>query len=159
MHVPTPAEVSAASAIVASIKNARDLVAGWKDSAEKRRLLAEFDDISDKVFELRRVLLETQDALAAAKERCAQLEQLAVKVEDWSSQAERYEMKEIARGVVAYTPKPGMEHGEAPHSLCASCFQNQKKSILQQDYHPRGVRYRCPSCDFTVAVRKPHDFT
>ena len=48
----------------------------------------------------------------------------------------------------------GMENGEPPHRICANCYQNGKKAILQTASHlERGYRvYSCPSCKTGIAM-------
>ena len=61
---------------------------------------------------------------------------------------QRYQLQRFYPGSFAYALKPEMAAGEPPHYLCANCYQQTKKSLLQ-DTGKRYARYRthhCASC-------------
>lgn len=55
-------------------------------------------------------------------------------LQDWKEEKARYRMANLPDGAVVYVLPPPLKDGEAPHWLCAHCFGEGKKSMLQ----PRG---------------------
>ena len=101
-------------------------------------------------------------ALAAQEDQFALLNQVRelegqiAEMEDWEAERQRYELKAVHSGAFAYVVKPEVQGTEPPHWLCAACFHNRKKSILQKagrapnDAHSRV--WKCPNCKSEVMV-------
>lgn len=94
--------------------------------------------IREKAIELNAQVMTAQSAALAAQaaqaelvERVRELEKQVVDLEDWEREKGRYQLTEIATCVFAYATKPGMENGEPSHRICAGCYQDGRKSILQ----------------------------
>jgi hypothetical protein len=82
------------------------------------------------VIELQKEILAAQAAQFALLERASDLEKQVTKLEAWDADKQRYKLTELKPGVLAYSPKEGMENGEPPHNLCTSCYQSGFKSML-----------------------------
>lgn len=120
-------ETSAAA--ISTIKGAVDLaksIAG--DGGANEAKLAE---LLGKVVEAHGQALAAQAAHAALALEAKELRDENARLMAWDAEAARYELRDIGRGVMAYVLK---EAGEvSPHSLCANCFHDGKKSILQPE--------------------------
>jgi hypothetical protein len=68
---------------------------------------------------------------------------------------ERYHLTMPSAGVYAYGLKPGMEQDEPPHLLCANCFTQSEKSILQFSQDKQSAIGSCPRCKNDIHLR--HD--
>lgn len=93
-------------------------------------------------------LMDAQQAYSAALKHIDNLEQQIVQMKKWSGEKERYQLKRFHPGSLAYALKPEMAGGEPTHLLCANCYENGTKSLLQAT-HRTPARYRlhlCPSC-------------
>jgi hypothetical protein len=110
-----------------------DLVMANKQLAENRELVTAVSEVNSKLIGAQSVALEAQQEQAALAQRVHELEQKIMTLENWEREAERYELTAIASEVFAHCLKPGMEQGEPPHYLCANCYGDHKKSILQSD--------------------------
>jgi len=91
-----------------------------------------------KVAELQRQILDAQgDAIAANQERLAlmetigKLEKDVARLEAWEAEKRRYGLQELPPGVFVRVLQPAMANGEPIHRLCAKCYEDGKKSILQ----------------------------
>ena len=80
-----------------------------------------------------------------------ELEKRLVEVENWEDESAKYSLKEIAPHAFAYAPKPDANDAAPEHWLCTRCYQERKKSILQQTLIPRV--YECPKCKTQVSAR------
>jgi NADH pyrophosphatase NudC (nudix superfamily) len=136
-------DITAISAAISSIKTAADLTKGFFD-------LKEAAAVQGKIIELQRVILDAQSsAMDGQSEQqklldcIRELESKLAKLEGWEKEKERYVLKKLPPGVYVYALKQDMAHGEPSHRLCAKCFNNGKKAILQES----GSDYmKCHEC-------------
>src|SRR4051794_29554394 len=124
-------DLAAIAGLVSSVRSAVEITKAMKD-------LHDANLIQTKVFELTREILTTQgyamEAQAAQAEllrRVRELEEEKTKLEAWTAEKSRYELREVSTGVYAYTMKSGMEKEQPFHMLCANCYDSGKRSALQ----------------------------
>ena len=111
--------------------------------------------INDAKITLQAHILDAQQALAAANDeqsaaakRIDDLEQEIMRLKDWTTEKERYELKRYHPGSLAYALKEEMKRGETPHKLCPNCYGRNEKSFLQPTGESirRYTVHRCFSC-------------
>ena len=129
-------------------------------SSEVERNLAVVE-IQRLVMEGNSNLMAAQQAHSEALKRVDDLEKEVVRLKDWSSEKQKYELKSIDPSGFAYMPKRGMNDGQPPHWLCTNCFEQAQKSILQMKntIHQFSV-YHCNRCSGEMTVyarRRPDD--
>jgi hypothetical protein len=79
------------------------------------------------------------------------LEQKMLEIEKWAETEKKYELKEIAPGVLAYAYKTADDPSKPKHWLCPACYTKQKASILQRNgFSPDGAKYVCLLCGAEV---------
>jgi len=79
------------------------------------------------------------------------LTQKLMEFEKWDETEAQYELKEIAIGVFVYSLKIVKSLSEPKHWLCAKCYNEKKKSLLQRTKHDfAGVHYICHSCSSEI---------
>jgi hypothetical protein len=100
------------------------------------------------VIELQEQILTAQAAQSDLIERVRDLEKEVADLKAWEGEKEKYELKPLGhRGGTAYTLRPEKQGTEPPHWICAQCYDDGKRSILQ----PFGLSaqtqkcYRCQS--------------
>jgi hypothetical protein len=107
------------------------------------------------------VVAAHQNALAASaaqevllKEK-RDLEEQLRRVKDWDAEKQRYQLSNVGQGCMAYSLKAGMENGEPPHSICARCYQEARKSILVPFYISvwRARALQCHVCGSELVVQ------
>ena len=76
------------------------------------------------------------------------LKQELSQINQWKQEKENYSLHELALGVFVYKYQPTAETTEQPeHLLCASCYNKDKKSILQLSRQVvAGHYYICHEC-------------
>jgi hypothetical protein len=91
-----------------------------------------------KVFELQRAIIDAQQNIFAANaERSSLIEEIReakaqiARLEAWNAEKQRYELKDVGAGSLAYAVKESMRGSEPAHHICAACYQHGHKSILQ----------------------------
>jgi len=132
-------DVSAIGAISASLNAAISIAKAMKD-------IHDASIVQSKVWELQGVIIETQQSVFAAQqeraaliERVGELEKLVTDLKNWEAEKQRYELKTLPNsGVMAYAPKAGMQGAEPLHYICANCYQDGQKSILQPETRSPG---------------------
>lgn len=146
------AEISAG---YTSLKSALDIAKGLNATNTQVQ-------INDAKITLQQLILEAQMSLSSANEaqvastkRIRELEEEITCLKAWDAEAERYELKNIYTGAVAYVLKPEAQGSEAPHWLCANCFTNKRKSFLQQQMQIQSTMiFKCPSCAGVISVHR-----
>ena len=118
--------------------------------------------INSAILEIQRLALDTQNSLfeanTAYSERVKEigdLKQEVMSLKAWDGEAERYELKQYHPGTLTYTLKAVMADGQPVHHLCANCYNERKKSILQAEGNPRsgGYRhYKCSRCETAIPI-------
>lgn len=112
--------------------------------------------VTTKVVELNGVLLGLQTQLntahaehSALTSRIGELEAEIAQFKSWENEKQRYALHQTKAGGLVYRIKPAMQGSEPPHDLCAQCYQEGIKSILQPapdaDWHQMLVCHRCNS--------------
>lgn len=115
-------------------------------------------EIQSKVIELQSALLETQNnALSATaaqfemQEKIRDLEAKLKALDDWEDQKQRYTLIAPWKGPAqVYALKRSDAKGEEPHFLCANCFHNSKRVILNPMKKDKWILMACPSCKSTL---------
>ena len=147
-------EIAAAwTALSTAVKTASATVKTVEDVKVKEAIA----DIQNTLIDLQTKLFAVQSQYEALAEVKRQLEQKIMQYEKWDAEAARYELKEIAGGIVVYVLKPDDASGEPSHWLCPNCFQNREKSILSKPIVDNR-NYKCQRCQLQI-IPKPLDKT
>jgi hypothetical protein len=104
------------------------------------------------VIELQKEILAAQAAQSQLLETVGELKKRVTELETWEAEKQRYDLKDVGRGSLAYVIKESMRGSEPPHQICANCYQHGRKSILQ----PRGRGMTkllvCAECKAEIVV-------
>lgn len=128
------------SAAVSSIKATSDIVKGIGSAVSEVKLNEIKLDLQRALLEAREALSDAQAVEAATAARIRELEQEIVRLKDWSVERQRYQLCDVGRGGFAYLLRTGMENGEPAHWLCATCFNQGRKSLMQSKGNGVGNR-------------------
>jgi len=90
------------------------------------------------IIDLQKEILAAQGAQASLIENVGTLKSRVAELEAWDADKQRYKLIQIGHGMVAYTLKEGMEEGEPPHYVCAICYSEGHKSIMQTETRSPG---------------------
>lgn len=137
---------------LSALKSAFDIAKGLKDIDDATRRNA-------AVIELQEKILAAQQAQSTLVKTVGDLEAEVASLKNWEADKARYQLAELAPGIVVLAIKELMRNGEPFHRICANCASNGKKSYLQQ--HIRGTsvdRYKCNSCGEDLTVDKGRSY-
>ena len=100
-------------------------------------------------------VLELQDQLGTANQQVQEMKKENERLRDWTSEREKYELKEMGPQAFAYVLKDTQGDGPTPR-LCAHCFENAERSILQSaGFHSVNQVLECPRCNNQVQYQDP----
>ena len=145
-------DVMAIGGAIAAVKNVVDLVGKLGDGVSKERPEA-ISQLYSSVLDIQHQLLTALSRESELLSRCRALEEQIAHAKDWQVETTRYVLRSVDGGVVRQQ-KANHASGDAPHWLCANCFEVKQKSYLQKD--PKIVDGRhvwtCPRCSTAVVV-------
>jgi DNA-directed RNA polymerase subunit RPC12/RpoP len=116
-----------------------------------------------KVRQLEAAIIEAESralaaypAVAALEERVRDLTEENARMKAWERERDRYQLHELVPGAFVYRVKEEARGAEPVHAVCATCFQQGLKSILQEKDAPGRRRVAaCPKCSFEIVVQSP----
>lgn len=124
-----PVEVGAA---INGLKGALDLVKGVKAVSEGLAVQDVKMDLGQRIIDAQMTLNLAIAAQTEAAQEIRQLKEEIVRLKDWSAEREKYELVAVRGGGFAYMLKAGMRGSQPAHWLCANCFEQGQKSIMQE---------------------------
>ena len=150
----TGIEIATVATFLGALKNLKDLTASLSDTVPQQ-VRDQVLDLADRFSDVQVGLLESHQREAELVDRCRALKEELDRAKDWETQRARYLLKTLNSGAAVYVQKPDVEVPEDPHWLCANCFENREKSIVQPQ---RGIlqqgqqEWKCPRCRATFGV-------
>ena len=126
--------------------------------------LVKSKDISGKIGEMNAIILETQqfalsaqsDQLSLSK-RISDLEDELTRLRDFRTEKENYQLQALGKTAFAYVHKNPVDSGNPQHWLCSTCYDQDRKSLLQfysdGEFMSRGLAiWKCNVCKSEIRV-------
>lgn len=114
--------------------------------------IRDFTKAQETLIEFNKAIIDAQSQIMLAqqeqttlRQEIDELKQECMRLKDWSSERQQYTRKEIAPGAFAYVSNDYVGRLQNAHKLCCNCFDQQKKSTLQQ-VDITGTRYKALTC-------------
>jgi hypothetical protein len=145
------AEIAAAIQSVRASFDLTKAAIGLRDAEAFRTRSVELNGLILQALEK---AIDARESQAAQLDRISALEAEVARLKAWDAEKEKYELKAIGHGCVAYMLKPEARGTEPPHWLCPNCYAQGKKAFIQ----PSGARsgrdmlYKCVGCGGTLAT-------
>lgn len=145
------AEIASA---ITSLKAAFDLTKAMIGVRDATVLQGKVVDLRSIIMEAQASAIDAREAHAAQIDRIRDLEAEIVGFKAWDAEKERYELKTVGTGVVAYMLKPDSRGAQPPHWLCPNCYSKGKKSFFQATGATIGRArvFKCVMCESIVTV-------
>lgn len=125
----------------------KDSIEKIKDEAVREKV----KELLDTIIPLQTYIISLNETISSLRKEKEAIEQKLREIEDWRQEAASYELVELASGVYAYMKKKTIPLSEPPHYLCAKCYNDRKKSILQRVRQSHaGMHYVCHSCSSEI---------
>jgi hypothetical protein len=117
---------------VTGLKTAVDLVMGFGR-------LSTMAEVNAKAIELQQVILTAQANAFAANsqqfdllQKIRDLEEELARIRGWEETKKRYRLYQPSPGIFVYALKDQVDSPEPSHWICARCYENGKRAIIQQ---------------------------
>ena len=120
----------ALSSLSTALSIAKRLV-GIRDSAKLQEAVVEFNSA---IIDAQSKIISSQTEQTNLLAKINELEQECKRLKNWDNERQKYSRKEIADGVFAYIENNFTGKFQNAHKYCCNCFDNFKKSTLQQSY-------------------------
>ncbi len=109
------------------------------------------------VIELQNALITLQSQYQNLLDEKNEIKRQLVELQDWEAEAQNYTLTEVASKIFVYASKPNQDAGTPAHWLCAHCYQNKQKSILQRSVATnKGTIWVCPRCPTPLIFNLRH---
>lgn len=129
---------------VQGMTNLVKTMVGLRDSAQ---LLEKTVELNQKILTVQIALSNAQSEQTSLIQTIRELEEKIAGFETWKAEKERYELKSLGGGALAYMLKPQERGSEPPHWVCTNCYGERRISPIQSVSVPGfGLRFRCPAC-------------
>jgi hypothetical protein len=140
--------IAEASAALSGLKTAYDMAKGVSALTTDANTKLATIDLMQTILAAQQHALASQEAQAALMKRITELESRLAERDSWDTERSRYILTEFSTGVQAYTLKPEFTADGPAERLCANCFDQGRRSLLQTySRHSGGEAVQCQRCD------------
>ncbi len=106
-------------------------------------------ELVDRIVDLQAKLLAAQAQMEELDRARQEAQHKLVEKEEWEREKQRYELRELAPGILVRAPKEPKPPGEPDHYLCPHCFDENRKSLLQRPSTGH-TNYKCHRCSLEI---------
>lgn len=124
-------DFSAIGAAVTSLRTAGDIAKGLISLHTLTEVQSKAIELNEKIIDAQHRIFEANTTQSELVEQVRELKSQIAHMKDWETQKKRYKLAAPSPGCMVYALQRAMSDGEPPHYLCAGCFQNGQRSILQ----------------------------
>jgi hypothetical protein len=150
-------DITAVSGLLTSLQALKELVSSISATHDRVRLDNTLIAVNEAIMSAHEKAIAAQEAYSTLDKTRCDLEKRVREFETWEREAQRYELKDFGGSTFAYVVKEAMQGSEPPHSICPTCYENKKKSILQFVGIKHSQQYfLCPVCDRTYHLGEYH---
>lgn len=142
-------DIGSIASLATSLKTAGDITKAMIDLRDAQAMQTKVIDLNREIMTAQNSALAAYADQAAMLEKVRQLERRVADLEAWEREKERYELKDFGCGTFAYALKRGVEGGEPFHRICANCYQQRRKALLQShgNYSSGKEKVTCAACN------------
>jgi len=132
------------TAILSGIKTITDFVKSVSSLSPDVAIKEKTSELLGIIVDLQNNILLMQSEYSKLLKSKDDFEKELIELKDWEKTKSQYKLKKIAPGTFAYSYEDSHDSEDPPHWLCANCYHNGKKSILQ--FSTKAFFYFCPKC-------------
>lgn len=135
------------TAIITSLKNVTDIVKELINLKSDSTIKEKSTELLNIIVTLQEYVLSLQTKHSELLQSKNDLEKKLIDIESWEKEKAKYELAEISPHVFVFSTKKNDDSSQKPHWLCANCYNDNKKSILQFTRSDgSGSHYTCHKC-------------
>jgi hypothetical protein len=139
-------EFSTALGLLKTITGTTRRLADAREEAKINEVAIQLQGI---VLDLQSEMMIIQSDYQSVLRAKEDLDKKLIEQQNWHNERARYQLKKVGDGVFVYALKDGNATTEPAHWLCAHCYEDQKRSILQRSPYPTWL---CPRCKTKVVI-------
>lgn len=103
-------------------------------------------------IDLQRDIFTAQQEYSTLLQQVGELKEKVASFEKWETEKERYDLKSLGWGALAYMLKPAERGTTPPHIVCTKCYGDGRASPIQNTFvKGEGRRLLCPACKTPVS--------
>jgi hypothetical protein len=142
-------DMTSIAAAASSIKALGDIAKGLMSLHTMTEVQSVAVELNGKILDAYHQIFAANEAQSELVERVRELESQVARMKDWDAQKERYQLVTPFAGIPVYALKKAVSGGEAPHYLCANCFQKGQRAFIHHSKNKVGfVTLVCSACRF-----------
>ena len=142
-------DVDAIQAATTGIKAAVDITVGLLKINTDAKTKAKITELYGTIVAAQQNAMSAQMAQSDSIRTIRDLEDKIIQFEKWEKEKQRYVLTNFGGGTFAYQLKSSDDETEPPHKICANCYEDRRKSILQSF---NGPFHRCPRCKSEIKL-------
>ena len=140
-------DVGLISSALGSLNAAGQIAAGLIKLKSTTDVQAQAIELNERILAAQAQLFQASATQAELIEQVRALEGQVAAMKAWEAQKQRYQLATPFTGAMVYALKKTMSNGEPAHYICARCYEDGKRSILQDlADKDRWHGYACPTC-------------
>ena len=133
--------------ITSYLKTAKDIINAISDNKSLAEVKGKLIELQNAILSAQNSALESHQEQAALIAEIDKLKHDIVKIKAWSTEKERYALKNVWNSGIVYALKKSVSKGEPAHYLCPNCYQDEIKSIMQPRKNAdKFATIYCPKC-------------
>jgi hypothetical protein len=147
------------SGAIETIKTVAKGVKELADLQENIQTRQQAMELFNSIISVQHDVILLQSALASVQSTLDTLAAENKQLIAWGEEKKRYELCELSSGIFVYRNAQAHQRpGEPVHYLCANCYKDNVKSILQSNGYIGVERvFCCHACSSSVKFRHPDD--
>ena len=137
---------------LASLKAASDIVGILYKAKLAADVQEQVSHLKQLIFNAREQAFDAQEELSLVKAEVAKLNRQIDAFSQWGEDRQRYQMfQPLDVHSVVYALRESLAGGEPAHYLCANCYQQHRKSILNNGQtKSQWTTFDCPNCKASI---------
>jgi len=140
-------DMTTISATLTSLGITAKFIKGSIEKIKDEAVREKVTELLDTIIPLQTAIISLNETTSSLRQEKEAAEQKLREIEDWRIEAASYKLTEVASGVYVYAKEKTTTSSEPYHYLCAKCYNDRKKSILQRiSKTMMGIEYICHTC-------------
>src|SRR5258708_6226236 len=140
-------DMGSIAAAVNSLKVAGDIAVSLVNLKTMAEVQAKAIELNQKIITAQHDIFAANAAQSALIQRVSELEKEIASVKAWEAQKQRYQLAIPFAGITVYALKKSMSDGEPSHYICANCYHNGKRAMIQHVRDKDGwILITCSAC-------------
>jgi formate dehydrogenase maturation protein FdhE len=137
-----------------ALKATADIIKAMVGLRDAAQILEKTIELNQKILTVQTALADAQTEQTSLIQTVRELEEEIARLKAWNADKDRYQLEQLPPRVYVYALKQDMaREGEPVHSICPTCYQRDKKSVLQAGETSHGTHeLTCHECGTKLTV-------